>query len=190
MIDTVVLQIAKTVILSKFDTSFSIDKGVLLKQYPFLNDKGAAFVTLHYDKQLRGCIGSIIAHTSLLDDIISNALSAAFRDPRFAPLEDKELGHLTLEVSVLTPPQEIEYLDFKDLTSKIVPSEDGLILQYGQYQGTFLPQVWEQLATPKEFLEHLSYKANANPSIYTHHPSIYKYRVEAREEKFNAIQPL
>lgn len=190
MLDTVLLQIAKTAILSKFDSSYTIDKNALIKRYPFLSNEGAAFVTLHYDDELRGCIGSIVAHTTLIDDIIHNAQSAAFRDPRFAPLENREFGHLNLEVSLLTKPEIIEYLNYEDLKQKIVPSKDGLILKYGEYQGTFLPQVWEQIPSIEQFLEHLSYKANANPSIYAHHPSMYRYRVEAIEEKFDEVQPL
>ena len=191
MLDPILLRIAKTAILSKFDSKYTIDKESLLKRYPFLSKPGAAFVTLNKEKNLRGCIGSIIAHRTLLDDIIHNAQSAAFSDPRFNPLEQGELDEsLTLEVSVLSEPQRVEYGDYEDLKRKIVPQKDGLILKYGQYQGTFLPQVWEQLPTSEQFLEHLSYKAGANPSIYTLHPEIYRYRVEHIEDRFDEILSL
>ena len=191
MLDPILLRIAKTAILQKFDPSYRIDKEALIKQYPFLAKKGAAFVTLNKNKNLRGCIGSIIAHQPLIDDIIHNAQAAAFSDPRFNPLRPEEIDDtLTLEVSVLSEPEKIEYSDFEDLKSKIVPHKDGLILKYGQYQGTFLPQVWEQLPTVDQFLEHLSYKAGANPTIYSLHPEIYRYRVEHIEEPWNAILPL
>ena len=191
MLDPVLLRIAKTAILSKFDPKYTIDKESLLKRYPFLAKPGAAFVTLNKEKNLRGCIGSIIAHRTLLDDIIHNAKSAAFSDPRFNPLEPGELDEsLTLEVSVLSEPQRVEYGDYEDLKRKIVPQKDGLILKYGQYQGTFLPQVWEQLPTSEQFLEHLSYKAGANPSIYALHPEIYRYRVEHIEDRFDEILSL
>ena len=187
MLDAILLQIAKTAILNKFDKKYVINKEDILREYPYLSKKGAAFVTLNYNKQLRGCIGSIIAHQSLLDDIIQNAVSAAFSDPRFQPLNAEELSGLNLEVSVLTEPKLLEYQDFEDLKQKIHPNIDGLILKYGQYQGTFLPQVWEQLPKPEQFLEHLSYKANANPSIYEHHPDIYTYQVNAIKRNFNEI---
>jgi AmmeMemoRadiSam system protein A len=189
MLDKVLLEIAKSSILAQFDSSYKVDKGKLLEKFPYLAENGAAFVTLHYDKSLRGCIGSIIAHQSLLDNIIANARSAAFRDPRFVPLLENEFPHLTLEVSVLTQPEPLEYENYADLLKKVTPKVDGLILKHGAYQGTFLPQVWEELATPQEFLEHLSYKAGANPSIYEQHPIIYRYRVDAIEEKFDAILP-
>jgi len=190
MLDPILLRIAKSAILDKFDTKQSIDKDKLLSDYPYLGKKGAAFVTLHYDKNLRGCIGSIIAHQTLLDDIINNAVSAAFKDYRFSPLTSDELSHLGLEVSVLSEPKLLDYEDFDDLLAKIRPNVDGLILKHGRYQGTFLPQVWEQLKDPKLFLDHLSMKAGSNPAIYYEHPQIYTYQVDAIEERFDEILPL
>ena len=190
MLDSILLSIAKNSIFSNFDKHFVFDKQQLISKYPYLATKGAAFVTLDIEHQLRGCIGSIVAHRTLLDDIIYNAHAAAFSDPRFGPLRSEELSHLTLEVSVLTAPELIEYTDFEDLKHQIKPKIDGLILQSGSFQGTFLPQVWEQLPQPKEFLEHLSLKAGANPSIYKEHPNIYRYRVDAIEDKFDAVLPL
>ena len=191
MLDKILLQIAKTAILQKFDNNIKIDKEKLLKEYPYLSKKGAVFVTLNKDENLRGCIGSIVAHQNLLDDIIKNATSAGFGDPRFNPLNPDELDeNLTLEVSVLSEPVKLEYKDYNDLVKKIVPKEDGLILKLGKYQGTFLPQVWQQLPTSEVFLEHLSYKAGANPSIYQHHPDIYRYRVEHIKDRWDAILPL
>ena len=190
MIDPVLLRIAKTSILSRFDAAYVLDKEKLLLGYPFLKEKGAAFVTLDYAQKLRGCIGTIVPHQILLEDVIQNALSAAFSDPRFQPLNADEFDDLTLEVSVLTSPTPLEYSDYEDLKSKIRPHIDGLILKYGRYSGTFLPQVWEQLPTPHQFLEHLAYKANANPTIYGHHPDILLYQVEAIKEDFNAVLPI
>ena len=190
MLDNILLRIAKSAILNKLDDSYFFDKNKLLSDYPFLSQDGAAFVTLEHNHQLRGCIGSIIAYRTLLEDIIHNALSAAFRDPRFTPLSPNELDELRLEVSVLSEPEALEYTDYDDLLTKVEPNVDGLILKHGSFQGTFLPQVWEQLPTAKQFLDHLSVKAGANPSIYEAHPTIYRYRVEHIEDNFNEIQEL
>lgn len=190
IVDTIFLRIAKSVILSKFDDSYILDKEALVKKYPFLNKMGAAFVTLEYEHQLRGCIGSIVAHRKLLDDIIHNARSAAFSDHRFNPLKHTEFPQLTLEVSILSEPEVLDYNNFQDLVTKVIPKEDGLILQHDSYQGTFLPQVWEQIPDAKEFLEHLSIKSGASPSIYEEHPNIYRYRVDAIKDKFDDILPI
>lgn len=190
MLDTILLRIAKTAILGRINPDKKFNFEQLIEQYPFLQKDGATFVTLHYDNQLRGCIGSIIAHRTLLDDIINNAISAAFSDPRFQPLQSDELSHLKLELSVLSEAQIIDYNDYNDLVKKIQPKIDGLILKHGSYQGTFLPQVWEQLKTPQQFLEHLSIKAGSDPSIYAQHPTIYRYGVEHIEDKFDEVLPL
>lgn len=190
MLDPILLRIAKSAILERLDPSYSFDLESLKRAYPFLQQEGACFVTLHFNKDLRGCIGSVIAHKTLLDDLLDNAHSAAFRDPRFSPLKIQELKNITLEVSILTPPEQIEYQNYEDLLLKIEPKKDGLIINYNGYQGTFLPQVWEQLKTPELFLEHLAYKANLPFLVYEHHPTIYRYKVEAIEEEFDAILPL
>ena len=190
MVDAILLRIAKTVILNKFNNNYIFDKNILLKKYPFLAKDGAVFVTLKYNDDLRGCIGSIIAHRTLFDDLVHNAVSAGFHDPRFNSLTLEEFSHLTLEVSVLSEPEILEYADYEDLLRKVQPNIDGLILTHKGHQGTFLPQVWEQLATTKEFLEHLSMKAGATPSIYSEHPTIYRYGVEHIEEKFDDIKEL
>lgn len=190
MVDKVLLQIAKNAILSKFVPNYFTDFQSLILKYPFLAKKGACFVTLTLNHNLLGCIGSIIAHRNLLDDLNSNAISAAFKDPRFEPLEFYELQNLHLEVSLLSEPEIIDYKDFDDLSRKVRVGKDGLILKHGNFQGTFLPQVWVQLPKANDFLEHLSLKAGGNPLIYQYHPTIYRYEVEAIGEKFDAILPL
>ena len=188
MVDAILLRIAKSAILSKFDNEVSVDEESILQEHPDLAKDGAAFVTLKFDDNLRGCIGSIVPHRRLIDDVVHNAISAGFSDPRFNALSIDELSHLNLEVSVLSEPEILEYDDYEDLLRKVRPNVDGLILTHRGHQGTFLPQVWEQLATAKDFLEHLSMKAGSTPSIYSEHPTIYRYEVEHIEEKFDEIK--
>ena len=190
MLDSILLQIAKSAILNRLDDTYTFDSKKILSEHPFLKKDGATFVTLKKSGELRGCIGSIISHRSLFDDVVSNAISAGFGDPRFNELKKDELSHLNIEVSLLSEPTIIEYKNFDDLCEKIQPNVDGLILKHGIYQGTFLPQVWEQLPTPKLFLEHLSQKAGSYISIYEEHPTIYRYRVDAIEKDFDEILPL
>ena len=125
---------------------------------PALQEQGAAFVTLTKKGALRGCIGSITAHRSLLNDVKANARNAAFHDPRFQPLGEKEYAELDIEVSVLTPPRKLEYHDAEDLIRKLRPKVDGVILGDGSHTATFLPQVWEQLPDPEQFLTRLCLK--------------------------------
>ena len=175
------LQIAKDAILGRFNHK-NIDRDKLIKENPELKEDGAVFVTLKQHGNLRGCIGSIIAHRSLLDDLIYNAQAAAFSDPRFTPLREDELQQTDIEISLLTPYQELEYINRDDLKKKIRPNIDGVILKLGSYQATFLPQVWEELPDFDLFFAHLCQKAGIRVSdCLSSHPTIYTYQVEKIE---------
>jgi AmmeMemoRadiSam system protein A len=171
----VILDIAKDAIKEAVLGSKLIDKDMLLKRYPFLEQDGAVFVTINQYNHLRGCIGSIIAHQSLLDDIISNAKSAALNDPRFNPITASELDSLDIEVSILTPPKPLEYRDILELKAKIREGIDGVILRYKNYQATYLPSVWEQLPTFESFFTSLCQKAGLGGNCLDFHPQIYTY---------------
>ena len=173
----VLLSLARASIKSYFDEG-SLDTSDLLKEYPQLEEKGASFVTLTQDGRLRGCIGSIVAHRSLLEDIIQNARSAAFKDPRFMPLSEDELSSTRIEVSLLSEPQVLLYEDSNDLKRKIHAGVDGVILRDGNHQSTFLPQVWEELTEFETFFSHLCQKAGLVGGCLESHPEIYTYQVE------------
>ena len=138
-------------------TSTSVDPQTLADRA--FQDHRGTFVTLTINKQLRGCIGNLDATESILAGIKRNAINAAFHDPRFSPLKAHELDQVDIEVSILTEPKRLEYGDSKDLLSKLRIHVDGVILRKGSARATFLPQVWEQLARPEQFLSHLCMKA-------------------------------
>jgi MEMO1 family protein len=123
-----------------------------------VKENRGCFVTLTENGDLRGCIGYIEPIAPLYKAVIENAANAALSDPRFPRVTPQELSSIKVEVSVLTRPVPLEYRDPQDLLSRLVPGVDGVILQSGPYQSTFLPQVWEQLPDKVEFLEHLSRK--------------------------------
>jgi hypothetical protein len=117
------------------------------------------FVTLHKKGDLRGCIGNIEPVKNILQGVMDNAIHAAFNDSRFSPLSFEELKDTTIEISILTRPQKLDYKDAKDLITKLKPKIDGVIINKHYHSATFLPQVWEQLNDPKIFLNHLCSKA-------------------------------
>ncbi|MBD3809786.1 MAG: AmmeMemoRadiSam system protein A [Sulfuricurvum sp.] len=175
------LMIAREAILSAFQHT-ELDVEGLKKNYPELSHLGATFVTLTENNRLRGCIGSLVAHRSLIDDLISNARSAAFRDPRFEPLAPEEMDQIRVEVSLLTPPQKVEYTNIDELRTLIRPHVDGVILRFGNHQATFLPQVWEDLDDFDEFFVHLGLKAGLGSDPLSYEPEIYTYQVEKFKE--------
>jgi AmmeMemoRadiSam system protein B/AmmeMemoRadiSam system protein A len=126
---------------------------------PALQVNSGTFVTLKIGGQLRGCIGSLAGHEPLVDGVRANALNAAFHDPRFRPLTAEELGRVSIEVSVLTAPEPLEYTDAEDLAARLRPHVDGVTIRKGFAGATFLPQVWEQLPEAEVFLSHLCQKA-------------------------------
>jgi AmmeMemoRadiSam system protein A len=174
------LNIAYDAILESLQGSSLIDKDLLIKEHPELQRKGASFVTLEINKNLRGCIGSLIAHRTLLDDLISNAKSAAFKDGRFRPLTLKEFQYegFSIEISLLSEPKRLKYKDADDLYKKVRPGVDGIVLQKNRYRATYLPQVWEQLPQPAQFFESLCQKAGLRKNCLEFHPEVYHYEVE------------
>lgn len=150
----------------------------LIQKYPKLANHGASFITLNKNKQLRGCIGSIIANKPLIDDIISNAKSSAFRDSRFPVLHFKEFKDISISISLLSTPVQMTYADIDDLKSKIKVNIHGVILQLGSKQSTFLPSVWEQLPNFEIFFSHLCQKAGCSDDCLSLKPNIYTYEAE------------
>ncbi|MFZ5774759.1 MAG: AmmeMemoRadiSam system protein A [Thermodesulfobacteriota bacterium] len=124
-----------------------------------LRARQGTFVTLERQGELRGCIGNLVSDDSIVEGVRRNALSAAFHDTRFRPLAADEYAEITVSVSVLTQPSPLAYADGDDLITRLRPGIDGVILRQGSYGATFLPQVWEQLPDPAEFLGHLCRKA-------------------------------
>ena len=173
-----ILKIAKEAIKEEFTGTSTIDREALIREFPQLAQNGAAFVTLNENHALRGCIGSIIAHQPLIDDIIHNAKAAAFSDPRFRPLSEEELDKIEIEVSLLSEPRPLAYTDTDDLRSKIRPGIDGVILKLDGYQATYLPSVWEQLPSFDSFFMTLCQKAGLPANCLDAHPDIYVYQAE------------
>lgn len=126
---------------------------------PNLKKIQGCFVTLHKNGQLRGCIGHILPQEELYNCVIDNAINAALHDPRFKPVTQDELKDITLDISVLSVPSQLDYSSPEDLLDKLRPLVDGVVLKQGWNQATYLPQVWEQIPDKKEFLSSLCAKA-------------------------------
>ena len=150
-----------------------------------LFDKGAVFVTLHKNGELRGCIGSLYPRQAVVADVAANTFAAAMEDTRFAPLSAEELPNIKISISLLTGYEKIYYKDEEDLLNKIIAGVDGIVIRDGDRQGLFLPSVWEQLPDKKEFLNNLKLKAGMSPSFWSNDISVYRFRtVEVKENGF------
>lgn len=142
-----------------------------------LDAVGAVFVTLKEDGQLRGCIGSLEATRPLRDDVAANAVAAALHDPRFAPLTADELPHVDVEVSLLSAAEPMSAKNEAEALAALRPGVDGVVLEHDRHRATFLPQVWEQLASPRDFLAHLKRKAGLPADYWAPDLRLSRYTV-------------
>jgi len=138
---------------------------------------GASFVTLLLEAKLRGCIGSLAATRHLGEDVAQNALGAALRDPRFAPLTLEEWRRCQVEVSVLSGAKPLRFADEAEMLSQLRPGEDGVILEHEGRRATFLPQVWEGLPDKRKFLDELMRKAGIPADARLERCKLWRYRV-------------
>jgi AmmeMemoRadiSam system protein B/AmmeMemoRadiSam system protein A len=142
------------------------------------NQQGASFVTLEKNGDLRGCIGSIIAQRSLIEDLIKNAQNSAFSDPRFQPLKKDEFKDLSIDVSLLSEPEKLNFENEQELLVQIKPFIDGLIIKDRIYQAVYLPSVWEQLPDKVMFLNSLKMKAGLPSNYFSSTFEAYKFNTE------------
>ena len=178
----VLLPIARAAISGALKVSYKADESA-----PWLAEHGACFVTLTQRGELRGCIGSLQAHQPLLADIKGNAISAAIRDPRFTPLSTEELDITTVEISLLSSTQAMEVRDEADALAQLRPGVDGIIFEFGRYRSTFLPQVWESLAQPRQFLGMLRRKAGLPDDFWAEDVKLLRYTVTKWSESENHL---
>lgn len=151
--------------------------------------KCGVFVTLNIlrrgSEELRGCIGYPTPELPLVEAIINAAISAAFRDPRFPPVEKKELANIIVEVSILTPPNLIKVNNPQEYPNHVKIGQDGLIVENGWFRGLLLPQVpvewgWDS----EEFLSHCCIKAGLSPEAWIiPETKIFKFQALIFKEK-------
>jgi len=152
-------------------------------QSGWLTEPGASFVTLTRQGELRGCIGTLEAHRPLGIDVRENALAAAFRDPRFMPLSYAEFDEIRVEVSLLSLTEALEVGDEASALSALRPHIDGVVFEYQHFRSTFLPQVWEQLPEPAEFLAYLKRKAGLPMDFWSEQVRLSRYTVSKWKEE-------
>jgi hypothetical protein len=145
----------------------------------WLAESRATFVTLTQGQELRGCVGALEARRSLAEDVAANALAAAFEDSRFKPLTLEEFARTEIEVSLLSTSKTVAFDDHADLLRRLRPGVDGVILEHIEEgrRATFLPQVWEDLSDPEQFIARLKRKAGIAPGTDTRRCRVKRYRV-------------
>jgi AmmeMemoRadiSam system protein B/AmmeMemoRadiSam system protein A len=139
----------------------------------------ASFVTVKLDGALRGCVGSLNAHQALAVDVAASAYKAAFSDPRFPPVSAAEAARIEVGVSILSHLRPIAFSSEAALIDALNPDIDGVVLTLGDKRGLFLPQVWESVRAPDEFLRHLKIKAGLKPDFWSKKLQAYRFTTES-----------
>jgi len=145
------------------------------------------FVTLEINKLLRGCIGSLSPVHPLVTDVSHNAFAAAFEDPRFPAVTEKEFEQLDIHISILSPTEKIEFSSEQDLLDQIRPNIDGLVLSDNFHRGTFLPSVWESLPDKEQFLRHLKQKAGLAENHWSNTLTVDRYTCDVFGSHISSI---
>lgn len=172
-------RLARAAIARKLGLSF--DEPASLEA-DWLQQRTATFVTLQMHGNLRGCIGTLEAHSSLIEDVRANAVAAAFHDSRFEPLSVDGFSHVQIEVSILSVPEAMHARSEAIACSRLRPGIDGVVIKFGNHKATFLPQVWSQLPEPENFMQHLKVKAGLTADFWHPEVLLYKYQVHKYRE--------
>ena len=142
------------------------------------------FVSVHTNGTLRGCVGSLAATNHLVVDVVQNAYRAALEDKRFKALTEEDLAATDISISILSTPRPMKFSDEANLVAQIQPDMDGLILQDGQKHGVFLPMMWEQIASPQDFVRQLKNKAGLPLDHWSDTLQTWVYTTESFGAKF------
>jgi AmmeMemoRadiSam system protein A len=155
-----------------------LDQDKIIEDHPWLTQPAATFVTLEQRGQLRGCIGNLEPLKTLAESLNDNAVGAASRDPRFAPVAVSDLAEISIEISILSTMRPLEVASWQALCERLVPGRDGLLVRMGGRSATFLPAVWEDLPDPSAFLDHLWRKAGLAPRQWQPDTRLWTYRAD------------
>jgi AmmeMemoRadiSam system protein A len=145
---------------------------------PALSVDRGVFVTLHRGGQLRGCIGYIEGVKPLVEAVVDNALSAAFRDPRFTPVTGGEVADLEIEISALTPLRTVA--SWREIQIPL----HGVVLTRGAHKSVFLPQVAAEQGWDRDtMLSHLAMKAGLSPDAWREGAAFEVFEAEVFAER-------
>ena len=172
-------KLARQVLGSALENNGNMPKLEIGGVTPELAAHRATFVTLNLDGKLRGCIGSMAPHRSLVEDVATNAYKAGFGDPRFPKLTKAEAARVEVHVSILSTPRVIKVSNDQELCRSLAPDQDGLIFHDGNHRSLFLPSVWESLPKPEAFIGNLKRKAGLAPDHWSANTRWFRFSTES-----------
>jgi AmmeMemoRadiSam system protein A len=154
----------------------------------WLRQPAATHVTLTLEGKLRGAAGAPPARQALCEDLRSNALAAAFHDPRFKAITSNELDALRIEVSVLSPLETLQWEDEAGALAQLRPGIDGVMVEYGHHRNLFLPQMWREFPDTALFVGNLKYKGGLPPDFWDATLTLRRFTAAVWREEHDHIQ--
>jgi len=155
-----------------------------LEAIPNLLSKQGVFVTITKNHELRGCVGDLTGRQPIYQEVIDNAINAGFGDYRFPKLQPEELNDIKIEISVLSPLSPLKTASFPELIKWLNQKKPGVYLELNGASATFLPQVWDEIKTPIEFLSQLCFKAGLKEHDWKDpQMNFWTYTVDAFQER-------
>ena len=154
----------------------------------WLRQPAATHVTLTLEGKLRGAAGAPPARQALCEDLRSNALAAAFHDPRFKAITMSELDALRIEVSVLSPLETLQWEDEAGALAQLRPGIDGVMVEYGHHRNLFLPQMWREFPDTALFVGNLKYKGGLPPDFWDATLTLRRFTAAVWREEHDHIQ--
>jgi len=144
----------------------------------------ATFVTLTKFGSLRGCVGALEPKLPLIEDVKEHAVAAAFHDYRFPPVQSSEFEDIEIEISRLSVPEKVDYKSPDELLDLLKPHVHGVVIYYRSHRATFLPQVWNKIPDPEQFMGYLCRKMGFSQNLWREHNlEVYTYQVEEFSER-------
>ena len=170
------LRLARLAIRSRWHPELASDMATAQAELAHGQQPIACFVTLHEGGELRGCIGCLEAEQPLADALVYFAQAAAFSDPRFPPLQETELAHCRLSISLLGPLSPIPAASRQQVLAHLTAHRGGLWLQSPGHRATFLPAVWRELPEPNQFLNQLLRKGGWPINTWPSELAAFRYQ--------------
>lgn len=184
------LQLAKKSILSYFG------KANIKNYKPNINKlkkEKSCFVTIRKNNKLRWCIWNLQSTDKLYKNIIQNAKSAAFSDPRFSPINYTELqtNNFIIEITILSNMRRKKFKSIENMKEFLDKKRPGLVIKYWIKQATFLPSVWDQLNTVDLFINRLLKKADISKQTFKENFQDFNFQIYFGDkffQKWNEIK--
>ncbi len=136
------------------------------------------FVTIEIDGQLRGCVGSLAPGVPLIIDVVTNTYKAAMQDRRFKPMTPEEIAKATISISILSHMRPLPFASEPELLERLRPSVDGLVIRDGNSRALFLPKVWDQMPSARDFLGRLKQKAGMPEAPMASRAEAFRFTTE------------